>query len=275
MRLLIATDAWRPADQRRRALAGAHGGRGVALRRRGRCSSPPSASAPFRCRPTARSGCRSRPGGPRPGTWPPSMPTHVHIATEGPIGFAARRACMGDGRSFTTSYHTRFPEYLSARAPVPRRWSYAALRRFHNAGRGVMVWTPSLERGAEGPGLRAGSCAGPAASTRSCSGPAPSPSSTGRARSSSSSAGSRSRRTSRPSSASTCPAPRSWSATGRPGRTLSGRIRTPASSARFRARRSPPSTPRRTSSCSRASPTPSASCSWRRSPPACPWRPSR
>ena len=73
-------------------------------------------------------------------------PSHVHIATEGPIGFAARRACMGDGRSFTTSYHTRFPEYLSARAPVPRRWSYAALRRFHNAGRGVMVSTPSLER---------------------------------------------------------------------------------------------------------------------------------
>jgi glycosyltransferase involved in cell wall biosynthesis len=73
-------------------------------------------------------------------------PSHVHIATEGPIGFAARRACLSDGRSFTTSYHTRFPEYVSARAPVPKRWSYAVLRRFHNAGRGVMVSTPSLER---------------------------------------------------------------------------------------------------------------------------------
>ena len=72
-------------------------------------------------------------------------PTHVHIATEGPIGFAARRACLDGGRSFTTSYHTRFPEYLSARAPVPERWSYAVLRRFHNAGRGMMVSTPSLE----------------------------------------------------------------------------------------------------------------------------------
>jgi glycosyltransferase involved in cell wall biosynthesis len=72
--------------------------------------------------------------------------SHVHIATEGPIGFAARRACLLGGRSFTTSYHTRFPEYLSARAPVPKRWTYAVLRRFHNAGRGVMVSTPSLER---------------------------------------------------------------------------------------------------------------------------------
>lgn len=80
-------------------------------------------------------------------------PTHVHIATEGPIGFAARRACLGGGRSFTTSYHTRFPEYLAARAPVPRRWSYAVLRRFHNAGCGVMVATPSLERELSGRGF--------------------------------------------------------------------------------------------------------------------------
>lgn len=71
-------------------------------------------------------------------------PDCVHIATEGPIGFAARRACLADGRSFTTSYHTRFPEYLSARAPIPERWSYAALRRFHNAGAACMVSTPSL-----------------------------------------------------------------------------------------------------------------------------------
>jgi hypothetical protein len=60
----------------------------------------------------------------------------VHIATEGPIGFAARRACMRRGYAFTTSYHTRFPEYVRARVPVPVRWTYAWLRRFHNAGRG-------------------------------------------------------------------------------------------------------------------------------------------
>ncbi|MBS7546055.1 glycosyltransferase family 1 protein [Ancylobacter oerskovii] len=69
----------------------------------------------------------------------------VHIATEGPIGVLARRVCLARGRVFTTSYHTRFPEYLAARAPVPRALSYAWLRRFHNAGAGIMVATPTIE----------------------------------------------------------------------------------------------------------------------------------
>ena len=46
-------------------------------------------------------------------------PDFIHIATEGPIGVLARRACLRRGRAFTTSYHTRFPEYLAARAPIP------------------------------------------------------------------------------------------------------------------------------------------------------------
>ncbi len=71
---------------------------------------------------------------------------HVHIATEGPIGWAARRACLRGGLPFTTSYHTRFPEYVAARWPVPVGASYAVLRRFHNAGGGTMVSTPSLAR---------------------------------------------------------------------------------------------------------------------------------
>ena len=81
------------------------------------------------------------------------QPTHVHIATEGPIGHAARRACIAQGRPFTTSYHTRFPEYLAARAPVPEAWSYACLRRFHAASSGTMVSTPSLERELAGRGF--------------------------------------------------------------------------------------------------------------------------
>ena len=80
--------------------------------------------------------------------------THIHIATEGPIGLAVRWACLREGRSFTTSYHTRFPEYLAARAPVPARWSYGALRRFHNAGCGTLVSTPSLERDLKARGFR-------------------------------------------------------------------------------------------------------------------------
>ena len=73
-----------------------------------------------------------------------ARPDHVHIATEGPLGMLARRYCLRHGLAFTTSYHTRFPEYLSARAPVPERWSYAWLSRFHNAGNGTLVATPSL-----------------------------------------------------------------------------------------------------------------------------------
>jgi glycosyltransferase involved in cell wall biosynthesis len=71
-------------------------------------------------------------------------PDHLHIATEGPLGQAARRACLNRGWSFTTSYHTRFPEYVRARLPIPEQWSYAFLRRFHNAGRGTLVATASL-----------------------------------------------------------------------------------------------------------------------------------
>jgi glycosyltransferase involved in cell wall biosynthesis len=68
----------------------------------------------------------------------------IHIATEGPIGLAVRRVCMRRDWPFTTSYHTRFPEYLSARLPVPEAWSYAWLRRFHNASATTMVSTPRL-----------------------------------------------------------------------------------------------------------------------------------
>lgn len=69
---------------------------------------------------------------------------HIHIATEGPIGFATRRYCQAHGRVFTTSYHTRFPEYVSARARIPERWTYAALRWFHAPAAVVMVPTPTM-----------------------------------------------------------------------------------------------------------------------------------
>jgi glycosyltransferase involved in cell wall biosynthesis len=75
-----------------------------------------------------------------------AAPDYVHIATEGPIGLSVRHACLREKRPFTTSYHTRFPEYIAARAPVPIKFSYSLLRRFHNAGAGTMVSSPSLER---------------------------------------------------------------------------------------------------------------------------------
>ncbi|WP_184355729.1 glycosyltransferase family 1 protein [Rhizobium sp. BK602] len=73
-----------------------------------------------------------------------ARPTYVHIATEGPLGLTARRWCLKNGMPFSTSYHTRFPEYVSARLPIPQRWLYAFVRWFHNAGSGCMVATPSL-----------------------------------------------------------------------------------------------------------------------------------
>jgi 1,2-diacylglycerol 3-alpha-glucosyltransferase/glucuronosyltransferase len=73
-----------------------------------------------------------------------ARPDAIHVATEGPIGHSVRGYCVRRGRSFTTSYTTRFPEYISARAPIPERLIYAALRRFHGAATVTMVATPSL-----------------------------------------------------------------------------------------------------------------------------------
>ncbi|SFK75335.1 glycosyltransferase family 4 protein [Methylocapsa palsarum] len=79
---------------------------------------------------------------------------HVHIATEGPLGFAARRYCLRNDICFTTSYHTKFPEYVSARAFVPKSLVYRCLRWFHNAGSGVFVSTDSLAADLEARGFK-------------------------------------------------------------------------------------------------------------------------
>ena len=71
-------------------------------------------------------------------------PDHIHLVTEGPLGMMARRYCRANNRPFTTSYHTRFPEYVSARLPLPESWTYGLLRNFHNSGKGCMVATQSL-----------------------------------------------------------------------------------------------------------------------------------
>jgi glycosyltransferase involved in cell wall biosynthesis len=73
-----------------------------------------------------------------------ARPDSIHIATEGPIGLLVRRYCRKQGLPFTTSFHTRFPEYISARLPVPESWIWAALRRFHGASQAVMAATPAL-----------------------------------------------------------------------------------------------------------------------------------
>ena len=65
----------------------------------------------------------------------------LHIATEGPLGMAARRFALRNDFPFTTAYHTRFPEYVHARFRLPLSWSYAWLRHFHGPSKGVMAPT--------------------------------------------------------------------------------------------------------------------------------------
>jgi glycosyltransferase involved in cell wall biosynthesis len=81
-------------------------------------------------------------------------PDAIHIATEGPLGTAARRWCLRNRVRFTTSYHTQFPEYLRARIPIPIALTYAHLRRFHSAAVRTMVATPAMQLQLEQRGFR-------------------------------------------------------------------------------------------------------------------------
>ncbi len=71
-------------------------------------------------------------------------PEAVHIATEGPLGLAARGYCVARGLAFTTAFHTCFPEYVKPRFGVPLAWTYAWLRRFHRPSSAVLVGTESI-----------------------------------------------------------------------------------------------------------------------------------
>src|ERR1700749_2280163 len=73
-----------------------------------------------------------------------ARPDSIHIATEGPIGLAVRRYCRKHKLPFTTSFHTRFPEYVSARLPIRESWILRVFGWFHHAGRDVMAATPAL-----------------------------------------------------------------------------------------------------------------------------------
>jgi glycosyltransferase involved in cell wall biosynthesis len=72
------------------------------------------------------------------------QPEALHIATEGPLGLAARRHCVSHGMRFTTSYHTQFPQYLRSRYPIPMWASYLALLWFHSAAERCMVSTQTV-----------------------------------------------------------------------------------------------------------------------------------
>src|SRR5271165_3734759 len=143
MRILIATDAWSPqvngvvrSLQSLAAYARKLGPEIEFLTPEGFRTFPLPTYPSIRCGiPTSREIARRI---------EIAAPDCLHIATEGPIGQVVRRYCLAQEISFTTSYMTRFPEYVSARLPVPLSWSYALLRRFHAAASVTMVSTRSL-----------------------------------------------------------------------------------------------------------------------------------
>lgn len=143
MKILIATDAWRPqvngVVRTLFALACAAQKLGVEiefLSPEGFCTVPVPTYPGLRLALPFRNEIAERIDAVNPDA--------IHLATEGPIGHSVRAYCLKNGRPFTTSYTTRFPEYISARLPIPKQWIYAALRRFHAEATVMMVATPSL-----------------------------------------------------------------------------------------------------------------------------------
>jgi glycosyltransferase involved in cell wall biosynthesis len=80
-------------------------------------------------------------------------PDALHLATEGPLGMAARRHALRHGMPYNTAYHTRFPEYVRARFAVPLSWTYRFLRWFHGPAHAVMAPTPKVKTDLEAYGF--------------------------------------------------------------------------------------------------------------------------
>jgi glycosyltransferase involved in cell wall biosynthesis len=78
----------------------------------------------------------------------------VHIATEGPLGLAARRWCLDRRMPFTTAYHTQFPDYVAARTGADPEWVWRFISWFHRPADAVLVSTPTIQRSLEAHGLR-------------------------------------------------------------------------------------------------------------------------
>ncbi len=143
MRILIATDAWRPQVngvvstlERMTVAAGEFGAKFEFLTPQGMWTAPMPTYPDIRIAITTlrKISCRIE----------DAAPDHIHIATEGPIGWLTRRYCLKHKRNFTTSYHTRFPEYIKARTGLPERLTYAGLRYFHAPSAAVMAPTPFI-----------------------------------------------------------------------------------------------------------------------------------
>jgi glycosyltransferase involved in cell wall biosynthesis len=152
MRVLVATDAWAPqvngvvrTYQRLRVEVAALGASLALL------TPDDFRTVPCPTYPEIRLAL------PRPGFLARRLetirPDAVHIATEGPIGWMARAYCQRSGIPFTTAFHTRFADYVTARSGLPESWTWAIQHAFHAAGAGTMVATPSLAAELRGRGF--------------------------------------------------------------------------------------------------------------------------
>ena len=143
MRILVATDAWRPQVngvvstlERMTQAAAEFGAKFEFVTPQGMWTAPMPTYPDIRVAITTPRRIARR--------IEEAAPDHIHIATEGPIGWLTRRYCLKTKRIFTTSYHTRFPEYIRARTGIPEALSYAWLRRFHAPSAAVMAPTPTI-----------------------------------------------------------------------------------------------------------------------------------
>ena len=143
MRILIATDAWRPQIngvvstlERMTQAAAEFGAKFEFLTPQGMWTAPLPTYPDIRLAITTPWRIDRR--------IEEAAADHIHIATEGPIGWLTRRYCLKRKRVFTTSYHTRFPEYVAAHTGFPERLTYAGLRRFHAPSAAVMAPTATI-----------------------------------------------------------------------------------------------------------------------------------
>ncbi|CAI8793488.1 glycosyltransferase family 4 protein [Methylocaldum szegediense] len=153
MRILVISDAWHPQingvvttlTNTRRALE--NSGHTVEIITPDRfrtwpCPGYPAVRLAFLCGPCLRPLIEA------------FRPDAIHIVTEGPVGFAARRYCREKGYAYTTSYHSHFHEYLKLRAGIPLSVSWTYLRWFHCRSHRIMVATDSLEQELASKGFR-------------------------------------------------------------------------------------------------------------------------
>lgn len=145
MKIVIATDAWKPQINGVVTTLGKMGEELTALGNQVKYITPKEFKT-FPCPTYPSIRLAIRPKKKVAEILDEFKPDAIHIATEGPLGQAARKYCLKNNLKFTTSYHTQFPEYVRLRAPIPLGWSYAFLRNFHSKAMRTMVPTPSQQQ---------------------------------------------------------------------------------------------------------------------------------